>query len=806
MLLEALELLDGGTVHPLRGAVLLEPEDAEFSPLERRFADAFFGGSPTIPLKVAGNGGARVDVFHALGEEAELRRVFRSIIDDGLPFEKVQVLFTGEERYLPVIHSLCRSFGVPAAFGCGVPAGAVRAGKAALALLEWVEQGYPVSGLIKMLLSGLVKLAPFSTGAEESPSRTYCVSLLRKARPALDCRCLEPEGKDERAGLIKDALRLLLHKAPDVSAYTLSFGALVSSIRRILEKGLTVYDPDEAAAKSDVLELLRSMQGIQRDLPPLKATRRLRGIVKDLMTGAGGPLPGRVHFDSLSAGRAFLRERTFVVGLDAGSFPGAAPVDPILLDSERRELSAHIKGDCFPLLSEESTKRRKAAERLLDSLEGRVTCSYSVLDGSGKGGDSGSGPSALFLEMARRAFKKKKADFDSLSALMGEPAGLASREGCPDERELWLHLMRKRGFDVSLFELAGERFPWLADGRNAEVRRRSDGVTEFDGRLTKDDDRDPRVNKEPLSASRLERFFVCPLRFFFESVLRAEVVDEREPDPGTWLDHKDRGSLLHEIFDLFVKELARRKERPSVNAHAVLLDDIMADVVNRWKKACPPPSGMVFDREAEDIREVCGIFLRSEEDRCSSLQPAFSEASFGLGTPPEQGAPGSENPVEITLSGGSSFFLRGSIDRMDRQDDGNWRIRDYKTGAPFVLDSSDPLENGRRLQYALYVRAADILLKNCGFDGTVADTGYLFPGQKGQGRDLSLPADTVVNALDGVLAEAFDTMREGLFSGSADKKVCGYCDWAKLCRWDPGNGKRIAPAVGDDGTKGAGQS
>jgi len=88
----------------------------------------------------------------------------------------------------------------------------------------------------------------------------------------------------------------------------------------------------------------------------------------------------------------------------------------------------------------------------------------------------------------------------------------------------------------------------------------------------------------------------------------------------------------------------------------------------------------------------------------------------------------------------------------------------------------------------------------------VADTGYLFPGQKGQGRDLSLPADTVVNALDGVLAEAFDTMRDGLFSGSADKKVCGYCDWAKLCRWDPGNGKRIAPAVGDDGTKGAGQS
>jgi len=806
VLLEAVELLNGGAVHPLRGAVLLEPEDAEFSPLERRFVVAFFGESHPVSFKVAGNGEMKVDVFHALGEEAELRRVFRSILDEGLPFEKVQVLFTGEERYLPVIHSLCRSFGIPATFGCGVPAGASRAGKAALALLEWMEQGYPVSGLIKMLLSGLVNLAPFSEDAEDFPARTYCVSLFRRARSALDCRRLELEAEDEKAGLIKDALDSLLHKAPDVSAGTLSFGVLASYVRRILEKGLTIFDSDEAAAKTDLMELLCSMEGIQRELPPLKALRRLRRIVKESRTGAGGPLPGRVHFDSLSAGRAFLRERTFVVGLDAGSFPGADLVDPILLDSERRALSAHIKADCFALMSEEPTKRRKAAERLLDSLEGRVTCSYSVLDGSGNGGDSGSGPSALFLEMARKAFRKKRLDFDGLIALMGEPAGLASREGCPDEREFWFHLMRKRGFDGSLFGQAGEHFPWLADGRNAEERRRSDEFTEFDGRLQKDDDRDPRVNKEPLSASRLERFVACPLRFFFESILRTEVVDEREPDPGTWLDHKDRGSLLHEIFDLFVKELARRKEHPSLNSHANLLDSIAADVVNRWKKACPPPSSVVFDREAEEILEVCAIFLRSEEDRCRALQPAFSEVPFGLGHPPEEGALGSGDPVEISLSGGSSFFLRGSIDRMDLQEDGNWRIRDYKTGAPFVLDSSDPLEEGRRLQYALYVRAADILLKNCGFDGTVAETGYLFPGLKGQGRDLSLPAATVVNALDGVLEEAFNKMRDGLFSGCSDKKVCEYCDWRKVCRWDPEKTKRIALAGEEDGTKGAGQS
>ncbi len=805
VLLEALELVKGGAVHPLGSSVLLVPEDAEFSPLEQRFVDAFFRSAP-IPLNVSGGGGAEVDVFSALGEEAELRQVFRTILGEGIPFEKVQVLFTGESRYLPVIRSLCRSFDVPATFGCGVPAPSSRAGKAVLALLDWMEQGYPISGLIRLMLSGLVKLAPFSAEEKSFPYRTSCVTLLRRAWPALDCRRFEPGGTDETSGRLKEALNSLLQGAPDVSAGVLSFGALTSFVRRILKVGLRGSDPVEAAAKSDVLELFGSLEKISGDLPPAKALRRLRGLVKELRTGVCGPLPGRVHFDSLSAGRVFLRERTFVVGLDGGSFPGAAPVDPILLDSERKALTAHNPDSPFTLLSGEPTKRRKAAERLLDSLEGRVTCSYSVLDGSGSGGNSSSGPSSLFLDMVRRAFGKKSLDFDQLNSLLGEPAGLASRGGCPDARELWLHLLRKRGFDGSLFDLAAEHFPWLAAGRHAEDRRRSDVLTEFDGRLTQDDDLDPRVNRQPLSASGLERFAACPLRFFFESILRAEVVDEREHDPRTWLDHKDRGTLLHEIFDLFIKELARRKERPSLRDHEDLLDSIAAGVVSRWKKACPPPSDMVFDREAEVIREVCGIFLRSEEDRCRSLAPAFSEVSFGLGRPPEPGALGSENPLEIPLSDSSSFFLRGCIDRMDRQADGNWQIRDYKTGAPFDPDPSDPLDGGRRLQFALYARAADLLLATCGMTGTVAETGYLFPGQKGQGRDQSLPAATVVHALDGVLAEAFGKMRDGLFPGSSSKKVCEYCDWATVCRWDPEKEKQTAPAAEEDDAKEAGQS
>ena len=67
-----------------------------------------------------------------------------------------------------------------------------------------------------------------------------------------------------------------------------------------------------------------------------------------------------------------------------------------------------------------------------------------------------------------------------------------------------------------------------------------------------------------LAANRLQTVGECPRAFFFNYGLDLAPPDETVVDPDQWLDAMTRGLLLHELFEVFVRELVAEKRFPEV--------------------------------------------------------------------------------------------------------------------------------------------------------------------------------------------------------------------------------------------------
>jgi ATP-dependent helicase/nuclease subunit B len=304
-------------------------------------------------------------------------------------------------------------------------------------------------------------------------------------------------------------------------------------------------------------------------------------------------------------------------------------------------------------------------------------------------------------------------------------------------------------------------------------------VTEYDGKLlTPGKELDPRENTGlVMSASMLEKFAKCPYAYFLYHVLRVRPLEEITLTEDTWLDEMQRGSLLHKLFERFMREITAKKEKPSVAKHTTLIETLLEEIIQEFRDNIPPPSEAIFAQERKILHKAAGIFLKTEENRCERYSPAFFEFAFGS----EDAEPELREPVKISLGTGKSFNLSGRIDRIDKITQHECAVIDYKTGSAYKYKNNVCFNKGKNIQHALYAIAAEKLLRKIEKDEKLAVTssGYLFPTEKETGRLLIYGRnDTQLKQL---LELLFDILRTGIFIPSNEKDSCTYCDYTNIC-------------------------
>lgn len=206
-----------------------------------------------------------------------------------------------------------------------------------------------------------------------------------------------------------------------------------------------------------------------------------------------------------------------------------------------------------------------------------------------------------------------------------------------------------------------------------------------------------KVLPKEYSASALEVYAACPFRYLGERVWNQAAfgIASEDVEPNT------EGSLLHEVLAKFM-EIYQSDSLRNYEL-ALLADELEAtfeDVCLSYVQAGAIVENVFWQVEKPRLWNLLLKWLRFEyaEQAKWAYKPVALEWDFGKKY---------ARPLELTLADGSSFALRGRIDRIDTQvnADGSSKIfiTDYKRS---TVPGLPQLDKGLDLQLPVYILAA----------------------------------------------------------------------------------------------------
>jgi ATP-dependent helicase/nuclease subunit B len=381
-----------------------------------------------------------------------------------------------------------------------------------------------------------------------------------------------------------------------------------------------------------------------------------------LTVGAVPPVLDQVLVGTVDRSRNPDLKLMFVLGLNEGVFPAIPPHRPLLNEQDRSRLLDH--GIELANLSEQQVS--------LEQFYGYIACTRAreqlVLSWSETSADGSALNESRFVGQIRQMF----------------PAVAVRMEGKPQSWQEAEHACELHA---------------LAAGLPAELRARARMLPE----PSRSESLDPAVVRRlygrelTVSVSAMERYAMCPFRFFVEQGLK---VRERQEFS---LDVREQGSFQHEV-------LSRYHER-------------LCAMSKRWRDLAPTEASELIGQIADELMTTFkdGLLLANEQNRFTgenykaSLQefiavvtewfgsnefdPAVVELPFGTD---EDSLPGWRLEVP-----GGALVLRGRVDRADllKLGDGTalCAVFDYKSG----LTKPDQvlMEHGVQQQLPAYLLA-----------------------------------------------------------------------------------------------------
>jgi len=531
-------------------------------------------------------------------------------------------------------------------------------------------------------------------------------------------------------------------------------------------------EPGEERTKARLTQRLQQLA----DIPDVEtsfaaALATLRQALDDLRAWTGcspehqpwSSAGSHVHLTDLAHAGMTGRPRCFLLGMDGDRVAVARTQDPLLPDALRRRLAPGR----LALAEDRRLEREELLARVLAGTGGRVTLSWALAaDLSGRR----AGPAAVVLDAMRQSTADPALSYEQLRALAGPPACAVPDEGrtALDARDAWLDALADGPLLLDGTGAVREAWPQLADGgpRPGAVLAGGEVTLTGDGALT-------------VSATSLELLSKCPLAWFYRYLLRVEPPADPEYDPDRWLDARQRGLLLHELFEAAGQRFQdRQKSLDAATVRAEMLD-LAESALARWRAEVPVPSEAVFESEQEELRQCALAFLELER-HAAAERHAATWLHF------EQDLAGPR--AAYSLPDGRQIRLAGRVDRVDRLPDGRLRVVDYKTGRPDRFRPparAAPLDGGRLLQPALYAAAIGAI------HGAAA-TGfeYRFPTPAGRGERVPHDAGMLHQAAP-VIEGLLEHLALGRYVPTTEERDCGYCDYQEVCRVRLGSHGRV---------------
>ncbi len=741
--------------------------------------------------------GLVVATFAATTISEELREALRRVVAGRHAWDQVEIVTPDPMAYGSALHQMAERLGIPVTFGVGLPIGRTRPGRVVTEYFRWLDSGFSADVIRGLLEAG--DLRP-----PDGPNRPGPMELGRRFRQlrigwgrarylrridrwlggleGMSPSRYESEARMERRRTLMrselTALRAILAPpleaipagVPDPAAGPGSSPVTPAGIALGLGRFLDRVEARDTADETALLGIRQVLERIVATLERPSEYPAAAAIVRAALDirvpspreegkAPWTTRPGHLHLTDVDHGGWTGRPVTFVVGMDAGRFPGAGRQDPLLMDSERGALAP----DDLPTASHRLAETAFSFASLMARLRGTVTVSYAAWEPT-EGRELS--PATELLGAYRLASGNPEALFEHLRAGLGRPAGIVPVNAAwLDAQDVWMANLLRPGAPRDSRRTVAEAFPEHVRGAQAVEAHQRPAPSSWTGQLEPRPMLDPRVDRNRVvSATALEALGACPRRYLFKSVLGLRPPDDPTFDPDRWLTALDRGGLLHRVYERTLRACRERGDEPDDDGFLQEALRVLSREIAHARDVHPTPSAEVRERERRALEEDVRSFVTLVAERGAHWRSL--ERKFGFDDVP---------PVEVKLYQGS-MELRGAIDRIDDLDDG-LLVVDYKTGSAYTAEGdTGTFHGGRRLQNVLYTMAARELE-----DAPVARMEYHYPTRKARNTVLGFTPKQLASG-PFLIDRMLDGVRAGAFPPTDDPDDCRWCDFRSLCR------------------------
>lgn len=762
----------------------------------------------------------------------ELRRVIRQIFQEATerktPFHRMAVLYRMDSPYATLIPDELDLAGIPMAGPGRDTLAESGVGRTLLGMLRLAGGDYPRREVMSWL-TGCPVMPPYGRTPGFNPSRwdmltrrAGVVSGVEQwtARLGQYAEGLEVDADEkERMGDIDDvraaAMKNEAASARNAAAFVVqlsrdleppqsrsTWDAWSEWAKRLLDTYLSRQLPEgqmaadqERRARQDVEKMLKQLPSADVFSGPPDLAGFRQAVEEELKVprGALGPTGGGLFVSSFSAAVGMAFDAVWLVGMIEGGVPPSVRPDPLLPESGWLAAGGSSR-----------TQEQTAAERfdylLVLASSPRRNLSYPVADG---GSQRQAYPSRWFLEQAslldgRRIYADDLPSLEDRSWLTTDHSGQQALSRTPDSSLADLH-------DYQLHRLVRWReqrrrvwqHPLAAQGSLARsiqsgLSRNQSRWTEFDGNLTSvaaEAGFGTNLEQGAMSPTRLESWAACPFRYFLGQVLRLSALET--PEETVAIGAADRGALVHDILERFVREAVASGTLPVPGAHWdagshrrlwEISEEAFREAEDRGLTGKP----LLWQLARQGIREDLESFL--EED-------AGLRALHGAGRISVETRFGFESDALEVVDEETQVKFRGFIDRLDVSPDGSRvSVIDYKTGSatPYASLKDDPIDRGKRLQLGVYSMAAQRLFP----DADTVRAAYWFTTNSGGFAKappdyFDIGDEEVLERFRRGISTIVSGIRQGVFPANpgpvtnfgetTDYQNCHFCDFQSLC-------------------------
>ncbi|HTB50327.1 MAG TPA: PD-(D/E)XK nuclease family protein [Solirubrobacteraceae bacterium] len=653
----------------------------------------------------------------------------RALLDDGVPAEEIAIVHRSPESIAGLIGEVLEDFDIPYARRRRVMFARTALGRGLLGILHCAVDGGELGDLLGWLGTPGALVRPELLDRLEARARAQGVLDGAGARALWEVE----QWPLERIDRLREAVGKGTHALID---------ALMSELRRLFcaprSATASVLDDDElddAHALTGARHALEELRELARAAPELapSASETIEVLERLELSVSEHLEAGRVAVvDPLSL-RARRVRMVFACGLQEGVFPAPATPHP-LLDEQRRRALAHASGLVLRGEPDALAAERYLLYALASRPEERLTLSWHIADEEG-------------TPLARSLFVEDVCDLFSAKLTERTARRVAGAPGWPGPGRSAGAMARRE---------AGMRAMPSACSSSARVPARPIAPLK-DERVLGD------LGERVLwSASSLESWTACPVKWFVERLLRAEDI---EPDPEALA----RGSLAHAALKDTLERLRERTGSARLTPASVgLAKRLLHDALLELEAS--HPLSVVPERLPGARRRLqvdLGRYLEHAAEQASPLEPTYLELEFGFegeaGDELVGNGGGSRAQTLAPLELGEGVLLRGRIDRVDLGSASEAVVYDYKgrfapPGAKWVGDGA--------FQLALYMRAVEVLL-----DRTAVGGFY----QPLAGRDIRARG-----VLDGDSGLELDCVRTDRFEHEELRELIDQCVAAAL--------------------------